>query len=173
MLNASGAATTSDGDIMMIELQNILLPIDFSAPSEKATDYALTLARKFNATLHLLHVIEDPVVYIPMYESYPVPSRQQFETYAQTRLDNWITAEQAEGVKLEVSWRHGRPDVEIVEFAEDSGIDLIVLGTHGRGLAAHLLLGSVAEKVVRKSPCPVLTVHPKGKQFVHDERPAG
>lgn len=151
----------------MIELKQLLLPVDFSEPSLKATEYALTLARKFEATLHLLHVIEDPVVYLPMYESYPVPTRQQFETYAQTRLENWIPEKDAEGLKIEFAWRHGRPHVEIVEFAEDSGIDLIVLGTHGRGMAAHLLLGNVAEKVVRKAPCPVLTVHPQGKQFVH------
>jgi nucleotide-binding universal stress UspA family protein len=54
-----------------------------------------------------------------------------------------------------------------MEYAEDSKIDLVVMGTHGRGFAAHLLLGSVAEKVIRKAPCPVLTVHLSGRQFVH------
>jgi len=151
----------------MIELKELLLPVDFSEASLKATEYALTLAHKFGANLHVLHVIEDPVVYLPMYESYPVPTRQQFETYAQTRLENWIPEQEADGLKIELAWRHGRPHIEIVEFAEDTGIDLIVLGTHGRGAAAHLLLGNVAEKVVRKAPCPVLTVHAQGKQFVH------
>jgi len=150
----------------MIRLKQILVPIDFSPQSERASDYGLTLARKFGATVHLLHVIEDPVVYLPMYESYPVPSRQQFETYAQERLDNWIPEAVAEGVKIETAWRHGRPDVEIVDYASDSAIDLIVIGTHGRGMAAHLLLGSVAEKVVRKAASPVLTVHATGHQFV-------
>jgi len=82
----------------MIRLKQILVPIDFSSPSERASDYGLTLARKFGATLHLLHVIEDPVVYLPMYESYPVPSRQHFETYAQERLENWIPEAVADGV---------------------------------------------------------------------------
>ena len=140
----------------MIELRNLLLPVDFSEPSLKATEYAVTLAKRFAATLHLLHVIEDPVVYLPMFESYPLPTREQFETYAQDRLENWIPDADCEGLKIERLWRHGKPNIEIIDYAEDSRIDLIVIGTHGRGVAAHLLLGSVAEKVVRKAPCPVL-----------------
>lgn len=151
----------------MIALRNLLLPVDFSEPSLKATEYAVSLAHRFGATLHVLHVIEDPVVYLPMFESYPLPTREQFETYAQTRLENWILPEDAEGIRLETTWRHGKPHIEAIDYASDNSIDLIVIGTHGRGLAAHLLLGSVAEKVVRKAPCPVLTVHPSGKQFVH------
>lgn len=155
------------GTINMIALRNVLLPVDFSEPSLKATEYAVSLAQRFQATLHLLHVIEDPVVYLPMFESYPLPTREQFETYAQDRLENWIPQDDAEGIKLELLWRHGKPHIEVIDYASDNSIDLIVIGTHGRGLAAHLLLGSVAEKVVRKAPCPVLTVHPTGKQFVH------
>lgn len=151
----------------MIELRNILLPTDFSEPSLKATEYALSLAHRFDASLHLLHVIEDPVVYLPMFESYPLPSRQQFETYAQDRLENWIADDDGEGLKIELHWRHGNPHIETIDYADDNRIDLIILGTHGRGAAAHLILGSVAEKVVRNAPCPVLTVHPTGKQFVH------
>lgn len=151
----------------MIALRNLLLPVDFSEPSLKATEYAVSFAHRFGAALHVLHVIEDPVVYLPMFESYPLPTREQFETYAQTRLENWVLPEDAEGIKLETAWRHGKPHIEVIDYASDNSIDLIVIGTHGRGLAAHLLLGSVAEKVVRKAPCPVLTVHPSGKQFVH------
>jgi nucleotide-binding universal stress UspA family protein len=150
----------------MIDLRNILLPIDFSEPSLTATEYALELTRRFGATLHLLHVIEDPVVYLPMFESYPMPSRAQFETYAQDRLENWIAEEDAEGCRVELQWVHGKPFVEIIRQARDHDADLIVMGTHGRGLTSHLLLGSVAEQVVRKSSCPVLTVHPSGHQFV-------
>lgn len=152
---------------IMIELRNLLLPVDFSEPSLKATEYAVSLAHRFEATLHMLHVIEDPVVYLPMFESYPLPTKSQFETYAQDRLENWIAQDDAEGIKLELLWRHGKPHIEVIDYASDNSIDLIVMGTHGRGVAAHLLLGSVAEKVVRKAPCPVLTVHPSGKQFVH------
>jgi nucleotide-binding universal stress UspA family protein len=160
-----GRAVTGLGDVM-IALRNLLLAVDFSDSCLKATEYALGLAHSFEATLHLLHVIEDPVVYLPMFESYALPPREQFETYAQDRLENWISGTDAEGLKLEIGWRHGAPHVEIVEYAEDSKIDLIILGTHGRGMAAHLLLGSVAEKVIRKAPCPILTVHPTDRQHI-------
>lgn len=153
----------------MIELRNVLLPVDFSEPSLKATEYAVSLGHKFGATIHLLHIIEDPVVYLPMFESYPLPTREQFETYAMDRLENWISDEDSQGLKLERHYRHGKPHIEIIDYAADSNIDLIVMGTHGRGLAAHLLLGSVAEKLVRKAPCPVLTIHPGGHQFVQPE----
>jgi nucleotide-binding universal stress UspA family protein len=151
----------------MIAVKNILLPVDFSDPCLKATEYAVTLAYRFEATLHLLHVIEDPVVYLPMFDSYPLPTREQFETYAQVRLENWIDVQQSEGLHIENHWRHGAPHAEVVDFADDNRIDLIVMGTHGRGVAMHVLLGSVAENVVRRSPCPVLTVHATGRQFIH------
>ena len=151
----------------MIELRNLLLAVDFSDTCLKATEYAVALANRFGATLHLLHVIEDPVVYLPMFESYPLPTRKQFETYAMDRLENWIPNPIAEGLKLELHFRHGAPHLEIIDYADDSQIDLIVMGTHGRGMAGHLLLGSVAEKVIRKAPCPALTVHVSGRQFVH------
>lgn len=151
----------------MIDLRNVLLPTDFSESALKATEYALAIVKRLGATLHLLHVIEDPVIYLPMFESYPMPTREQFETYAQDRLENWIDPEESEGCKIEMQWVHGRPFVKIVEYAHDCNMDMIVMGTHGRGAATHLILGSVTEKVVRKAPCPVLTVHPSGHQFVH------
>ena len=150
----------------MIDVKNILLPTDFSEPALAATKYALEFARRFGATLHLLHVIEDPVLYLPMFESYPLPSREDFEEYARTRLENWILPEDAEGVEMQLSWVHGRPFIEILQAAKIRKADLIVLGTHGRGMAAHLLVGSVAEKVVRKAPCPVLSVRPEAHEFV-------
>jgi nucleotide-binding universal stress UspA family protein len=151
----------------MIDVKNILLPTDFSEPALAATRYALEFARRFKAALHLLHVIEDPVLYLPMFESYPLPSREEFEEFARTRLANWILPEDADGVDIQLSWVHGKPFVEILRAATAREADLIVLGTHGRGMAAHLLVGSVAEKVVRKAPCPVLTVRPEAHQFVH------
>ncbi|MEX0714956.1 MAG: universal stress protein [Planctomycetaceae bacterium] len=151
----------------MIELRSILLPTDFSEPSLAATRYAVEFARRFGAKLHLLHVIEDPVVYLPMFESYALPSRDEFEQFAQTRLDNWILPDDAEGLEIARHWVHGTPVVEIVRAIEREAIDLVVIGTHGRGFAAHLLIGSLAEKIVRKAPCPVLTVRPDEHQFVH------
>src|SRR6266566_1040059 len=89
------------GNRSMIELRNLLLAVDFSDSCLKATEYAVALSNRFGATLHLLHVIEDPVVYLPMFESYPLPTRDQFETYAQDRLENWTTDSEVEGLKLE------------------------------------------------------------------------
>lgn len=150
----------------MIQLKNILLPTDFSESALRSTQYALEMARTFDATLHLLHVIEDPVVYLPMFESYPMPTREQFEMYAEDRLENWIVEQDRGDLDIEYHWAHGSPAAEIVRFAKGNDADLIVMGTHGRGVTSHLLMGSVAENVVRKAPCAVLTVHPDGHQFV-------
>ncbi len=151
----------------MLKLNNILLPVDFSETSLAATRYGIEFARRFEAKLHLLHVIEDPVIYLPMFESNPIPSQKEFEEYAQTRLDNWILEEDRKGYESSTRWIHGSPFAEIVRDASVNDIDMIVMATHGRGLAAHLLMGSVAEKVVRKATCPVLTVRPDGHQFIH------
>jgi nucleotide-binding universal stress UspA family protein len=151
----------------VLELKNILLPTDFSESALEATRYALELAERFGSTLHLLHVIEDPGLYLPMFESFPLPSREEFETYAETRLENWIVPDDAGRCPLQHRWAHGKPFVEILRDAREHAIDLIVMGTHGRSLASDLLMGSVATKVVRKASCPVLTVRPEGHQFVH------
>lgn len=151
----------------MISLSKLLVPTDFSDAALEATRYGLEFARRFQAQLHLLHVIEDPLVYVAMFESYRLPSKAEFEAYAQQRLDAWILPEDAAGCDIVRCWAHGSPFVEIVRYARVQEIDLIVLGTHGRSIAAHLLIGSVAERVVRKASCPVLTVRPTGHQFVH------
>ena len=151
----------------MIRINDILLPTDFSEPSLTATRYGLEMAKRFDARLHLLHVIVDPVLYLPMFESFPLPAREEFEEYAQTRLEAWILPEDTAGCEIERSWVHGRPFVETLRYAREREIDLIVIGTHGRGIAKHLLMGSVAEKVVRKACCPVLTVRPDEHHFVH------
>ncbi len=151
----------------MIEIKKILIPTDFSETAQSATQYAVELAKKFGAKLHLLHVIEDPVVYMPMFESYALPPKEDFENFAETRLDNWILDEDKGDLTIETEWVHGNPFVDILKCAKREDADLIVVGTHGRSFTAHLLLGSVAEKVVRKAKCPVLTVRPQGHQFIH------
>lgn len=142
----------------MPPLKNIVLPTDFSEPTIAATQYAVTLAKRFGATLHLLHVIEDPLMLAPIFESVPLPPRQSFETYAQDRLENWIAADDRDDLKLDLHWFHGHPFSRIIEFAADHRMDLIVMGTHGRSLISQAILGSVAEKVVRHATCPVMTV---------------
>ena len=132
----------------MITLERILCPTDFSEPSRFAARCALELAKTFEAELHLLHVIEDPVLYSPAFGGY-APNPEEFEAWATTALDNWIAPEEAGDVSIVRRWTHGRPFLGILEDAKQHGIDLIVVGTHGRGFLSHILLGSVAEAIVR------------------------
>jgi len=148
----------------MITLERILVPTDFSECAERARSYACELARRFGAELHLLHVV--PPVSLPGYVG-PVPDELlQPEEGARQELEKWNDPafEHAKGVVRSVTT--GTPFVEIVRHARDQAVDLIVIGTHGRSGLTHMLLGSVTEKVVRKAPCPVLTVRPEGHQFV-------
>lgn len=149
----------------MIRLNKILLPTDFSESSAPPTRYAVELARKFDAELHLLHVIEEPVMYMPAFGGY-VPDRDEFEAYAEAGLQNCVPEDQAAGLHIERRKAFGSPFLRIVEDARDNDIDLVVIGSHGRSAIPHLLMGSVAENVVRKAPCPVLTVRPEQHQFV-------
>lgn len=152
----------------MITIRTILVPTDFSPGSLQSTRYSLEFARRFEASVELLHVIEDPVIYLPMFESQPLPSREEFEEYAKTRLENWILPEDRGNVTVRYHWRHGRPSHAIVQVAKELDADLIIMGSHGHGNPVTFLMGSHAERVTRTAPCPVLTVRPEGHQFVSE-----
>jgi nucleotide-binding universal stress UspA family protein len=145
----------------MMTVSRILVPVDFSEHSARALDCAKTLAEKFGASLHVLTVVSDPLVlpdpgpwYVPLPEGYLDGLRQD----AESRLRGLLTAAEQRQFRAESSVTTGDPYREILEFVKRSSIDLIVMGTHGRGGVAHALMGSVAEKVVRTATCPVLTV---------------
>lgn len=142
-----------------MKITHILIPIDFSAPSREATDYALELARLSGATITLYHVIEDPVVYVPALGGY-VPEPRDLEDFSRAALAEWIIDDDAVGLMIRREWEHGHPVSSILDYAIEHGCDMIVMGTHGRGVLGHMLIGSVAERIVRKAQCPVLTVHP-------------
>jgi len=151
----------------MINLKRILVPSDFSECSEAAVRYGLELAHKFGATLHLLHVIQDPATQPWAAEGFAVPLLEavdQWQKDAKTRLDASIPSE--DRASAVVSCTIASPFPEILRYAIDNEIDLIVMGTHGRGGVSHMLLGSIAEKVVRRAPCPVLTVRQPEHEFV-------
>lgn len=158
---------------MMIQLNRILVPTDFSEFSRPALEYACAIAARFEAELHLLHVTADPAMIVPEAAAFSVESMQA-QAEAQTKEAQKQLAELPGG-----GWDNGRPIIrevrtgaaflEILDYAKTQNIDLIVIGTHGRSGLMHVLMGSVAEKVVRKSPCPVLTVKPEGHQFVTPE----
>ena len=138
----------------------ILIPTDFSRTSDVALDYARELAARFSAELYLLHVIEETPLGGHGAESWLANGpgiRDSLLRDAQQRLAHRLTDLRAAGaVRSEVIF--GRPAETIVDYAADQHVDVIVMGTHGRTGVAHLLLGSVAEKVMRLSSCPVLTV---------------
>ena len=147
----------------MITLKNILVPSDFSECSGQAMRYGLELARKFDATLHLVHVVQDPATQPWATEGFAMPLLEVTEEWlkeAETRLT--ASVPEADRSRVRVSSLLGAVYPEVLRYAQDEEIDLIVMGTHGRGGVSHLLLGSIAEKMVRRSPCPVLTVrHPQ------------
>ncbi len=149
----------------MIEFKSILHPTDFSDPSRHALDHACSLAEKYRAKLYLLHVIEEvsDAAYFDMLQTPPLAELMtEVEGHAKTALEGLLTAEQRSGLDVNLLTRRGIPFLEIVRCADELKCDLIVCGTHGRTGLKHALFGSVAEKVVRKAPCPVLSVrHPE------------
>jgi nucleotide-binding universal stress UspA family protein len=154
-------------EALMIALKKILVPTDFSECSEAAIRYGRALAEAFDASLFLLHVVQDPYTQPWAAEAFPAPlgeMLEQWQQQARARLLESLPA--GDRGKVGVATLVGSPFYEIVRYAAEQQIDLIVIGTHGRGPLSHMLLGSVAEKVVRKAPCPVLTVRHPQHEFV-------
>ncbi len=152
-----------------IALKNILVPTDFSEASACALRYGKALARAFDACLHLVHVVEDLTVSAWTSDVYvaTLPAiREEVEKDAIEQLGRLVPPIEREALGARLLLLSGSPFLEIVRYARTHQIDLIVMGTHGRGPVAHMLLGSVAEKVVRKAPCPVLTVRHPQHEFV-------
>jgi nucleotide-binding universal stress UspA family protein len=158
----------------MIRMKTILHPTDFSVPSAYALEYAVACARKFEAKLYLLHVIPD--IQIGTYfglSTIPTPPQllidfdkimMDIEKQVSQALEEALPPEVRRTIPLECLIRHGAPFLEIIRCAEQIGADMIVCGTHGRTGLKQAIIGTVAEKVVRKSRCPVLSVrHPEQK----------
>jgi universal stress protein A len=153
----------------MICLQRILVPTDFSEHSRHALRYGIALAEKFGAELHLLHVFQDVAVYQPDAVTVGppmVPPVEALTAAARAALNALVQDHHLEHLQVHAEVREGPPVLEIVDYALEHQVDLIVIATHGRGWLAHFLLGSVAEKVVRKAPCPVMAVHLPEHEFV-------
>jgi nucleotide-binding universal stress UspA family protein len=153
----------------MIVLKNVLVPTDFGEASDAALTYGRDLARTFGARLHVLHVVDNIAVRLANEASIAVlPELQnQVEENARKRIEALVTADDKATLNANpcVFVSHG-PAETIVQYAKDHGIDLIVMGTHGRRALAHVLMGSVAERVVRTASCPVLTVRHPEREFV-------
>jgi nucleotide-binding universal stress UspA family protein len=160
-------------------VKNILVPTDFSAGSQEAVRYAFDLASSLGASLHLMHVLENPFApgaFMEMYAPPPAAYFDNLERQAEERLRSSLTEEQKARVRIELSTRMGNPPTEILDrLDEEPTIDLVVMATHGRGGVTRLLLGSVTEKIIRSAPCPVLTLreHPHDVQAVRENAFAG
>lgn len=153
----------------MIVLKNVLVPTDFGAPSAQALRYGRHFARQFGARLHVMHTIESLLV--PGGAEVPVAAIAQVEagllSVAHKQMAEALTDEERAADSVITVIRPARSAAnDIVEYARAESIDLIVMGTHGRGALQHLLMGSVAERVVRWAPCPVLTVRTEEREFV-------
>ncbi|MGE0815267.1 MAG: universal stress protein [Vicinamibacterales bacterium] len=152
-----------------VALVRLLVPIDFSDTAAAAVKYAVALADGFGAELHLLHVVEQPLEWQAVPEmalvSSPAGDAARVQR-AEAELAGLLTREERERYRAVVATAHGAPAAAIVAYAAAHDVDLIVLGTHGRGAVAHLVIGSVAEHVVRRAPCPVLTIPRRGHDFV-------
>ena len=141
----------------MIALRRILVPHDFSETSDAAVNYAVALAKSFGAKLHLLHVGDK--IRSEMATEFPLGLDESLEDAVRERLVKILTPHDQMDLKPVFEVRGGTPSVEILAYAKEHEIDLIVMGTHGRGFVGHVVMGSVAERVVRYATCPVLTVH--------------
>jgi nucleotide-binding universal stress UspA family protein len=152
---------------MKIILQRILVPTDFSDKSRPALAYGIALVEQFGASLHLLHVVEAVVggETLPWHLG-PHEVERAIESSAWDDLRGLLSLDDQRRLHAEIALQWGTPFVEIVRYAKEYEIDLIAMGTHGRSGLKHLLMGSVAEHVVRSSPCPVLTVRHPEREFV-------
>jgi len=154
----------------MIQLKRILVPTDFSEHSEQAAAYAVELAKRFNAEeVHCLHVSDIPADLLATSAYYMTGPSEDFiaqvRAESQKNLDAFI-AKNLQGVPVKKAFIEGRPFAEIVTYARDNDVELIVIATHGRTGLKHTLFGSVAEKVIRKAPCPVLVVRREEREFI-------
>jgi nucleotide-binding universal stress UspA family protein len=138
--------------------KHILVPHDFSDTAERATSLALDVAEKMGARVTLLHVY-DMSYGFPEGAALSVQMAKEFETAARNALDGVASRTRRQGVETMSLLRQGVPWKVIVDVAKEAKVDLIVMGTQGRRGLARWMLGSTAERVVRTSPCPVLTVH--------------
>lgn len=143
----------------MTKPRQILVPTDFSDESSAAKMYATMLAESFGATLHVLHVIPDPLAMGWGVDAAYLPQLlERTERNVREQLEKVLTAEQRQKFGARVAVETGSAVAKIVEYAGKNGIDLIVMGTHGRGAVERMWVGSVTQGVLQRASCPVVSV---------------
>jgi nucleotide-binding universal stress UspA family protein len=152
----------------MIALNSILVATDFSEPSAVALEYGRHFARSYGAALHLLHVAEDATLRYSGEFAAVLPDLQRdLERSARLELAKLVTDDDRRTLKIHtVVETHLKAAGGITDYARRHNIDLVIVGTHGHGALKHLVMGSVAERVVRTAPCPVLTVRAEEHDFI-------
>jgi nucleotide-binding universal stress UspA family protein len=160
----------------MVTITSILVGTDFSKCADNALMYGRELAHMFNAKLYVLHTVETFIGDVAGLGGYTaaIPNLQyDIEQAERDSLEKLVTADdRARFGAVPVFTTEGRPAHALTEFATASHIDLIIVGTHGRRGLSHALMGSVAERVVRTAPCPVLTVREREHEFATRDLPA-
>jgi nucleotide-binding universal stress UspA family protein len=150
----------------MVNINKILCPTDFSDTSKKALGYAIEFAKVFNATLEILHIQLDEAQVVAFYlpEATLKNVTKELEESTKQQLEDFCKSFQHDLRQINFTKKiiKGVPHIEIIEEAKSTNADMIVIGTHGRSGFEHVLFGSTTEKVIRKAPCPVLTVSLKG-----------
>jgi nucleotide-binding universal stress UspA family protein len=149
------------------EIKKILVPIDFSDYSKNSLKYSVNFAKSFDASLIIVYVVE-PVIYPPDFSmgQIAIPAAGlEMDKRAKEEMDKLAEKEIPSGVKVLKIVKTGKPFLEIIETAAEEDVDLIIIATHGHTGVEHILFGSTAEKVVRKAPCPVLTLRGPVKGF--------
>ena len=152
----------------IVNLRKILVPHDFSDYSLHALRYAVTLAEHFDSELLVVHVVE-PIVYPADFSfgQVSIPAmEEEIRKHSEEQLGEVVASEVPTGATVNTIIRVGKPFAEIIDFAKRENVDLIVISSHGRTGMDHVLFGSTADKVVRKAPCPVLTIRPHEHEFV-------
>jgi nucleotide-binding universal stress UspA family protein len=150
---------------MSIQVKKILVPIDFSEYSKSALKYATSFAEIFHSELVLVYVIE-PVIYPPDFSmgQISIPAVDlEMDKRAKEELEKLAQTEFNSSIKVTTMVKTGKPFVEIIETAKEEEVDLIIISSHGHSGVEQILFGSTAEKVVRKSTCPVLTIRRESK----------
>ena len=157
---------------MTLDINRILIPLDFSTNSEIALDYARSLAQRFGAAVHLVHVCDVPSLVASPAESYASCTEWSQSLADEAGRQLAALQKRLPDVRTSTEVLFGNPARCIVTAANVERSDLIVMGTHGRGLMMNVLTGNVAERVVRTAPCPVLTVRePREKVRELEQRP--
>jgi len=146
----------------MIEIKKILFPLDLTENSSKVLPYVLSISEKYNSQVYLLHVVQDLNKWGKLYVPHPSMDKFQNEANecAKKAMDRICEKELQSCPNFQKRVVSGDAVNEILKVIESEGIDLLVMGTHGRKGLEHVIFGSVAENVVKKSPVPVLTINP-------------